>query len=264
MFYLTLPSNSSLQYYPDNTLTHFTTQLGRSVDLTGLWEVGLAEIQYPHTWHNVNEKEGWICIDTKGRKTTVKLPAGQYDTPEQLIGGLNQMLDLRQTYSIRKRRIAVDLTDPTHVNLKKVHFSYYEIMQKATISVKQGSSVELSPILKRMLGMQMTTLAAGSHEGAHVVDVNQGFHSLYVYCNVVEPRPVGDSEVPLLRIVPIEGKSGQMMTKTYENIQYIPVSQKHFRTLDMDIKKDTGEPVPFECGKLVVTLHFRKRKPNLY
>ena len=88
------------------------------------------------------------------------------------------------------------------------------------------------------------------------MDVNQGFYSLYVYCNLIEPRIIGDSEVPLLRIVPVEGHSGKMITKPYENIQYVPMLQKHFRTIEIDKKKDTGQRVPFELGKLVVTLHF--------
>ena len=72
---------------------------------------------------------------------------------------------------------------------------------------------------------------------------------------------VGDSEVQLLHIVPIEGKSGQMITKTYEQIQYLPLLQKHIRTIEINIRKNTGENVPFELGKLVVTLHFRKLQP---
>ena len=44
MFYLTLPSNSSMNYYPDNTLAHYTTALAQEVDLSGRWEVGLSEI----------------------------------------------------------------------------------------------------------------------------------------------------------------------------------------------------------------------------
>ena len=45
MFYLTLSSNSSMKYYPENTLAHYTTVLDQGVDLSGRWEVGLSEIQ---------------------------------------------------------------------------------------------------------------------------------------------------------------------------------------------------------------------------
>ena len=40
MFYLTLPSNNSIDYFPDNTLTHFTTRLPQMMDLEGSWEIG--------------------------------------------------------------------------------------------------------------------------------------------------------------------------------------------------------------------------------
>ena len=55
-FYLTLPSNSSMKYY-DNTLTQYRTKLIRSVNLSGSWEVGLAEIQYPHIWYNITDED---------------------------------------------------------------------------------------------------------------------------------------------------------------------------------------------------------------
>ena len=37
-----------------------------------------------------------------------------------------------------------------------------------------------------------------------VADLSRGIHSLYVYSDVIEPCPVGDTRVPLLRIVPLE------------------------------------------------------------
>ena len=46
-FYLTLPSNNSMGYYPENTLAQFTSRLPNVINLSGDWEVGLGEIQYP-------------------------------------------------------------------------------------------------------------------------------------------------------------------------------------------------------------------------
>ena len=281
MFYLTLPSNSSLQYYPENTLTHFTTQLAQPVNLQGQWEVGLAEIQYPHTWHNLTEKEGLIFLRKQGGEKILKLPAGEYDTPEELIAGLNQLFEEKQPpYTVRTNTLErtplriVTLDQLTYEtprpnesamipNQPDVVFSYHPITKKASIKIQPHCEMVMSPTLKIMLGMHESHMAEGTHEGIHVVDVSQGFYSLYVYCNLIEPRPVGDSSVPLLRIVPIEGRNGQMITKVYQHIQYLPLLQKHFSTIEIDIKKDTGERVPFELGKLVVTLHFRKQRPYL-
>jgi hypothetical protein len=46
-----------MKYFPDNTLTHYTTKLDTPITLDSAanWEVGLAEFQYPHTWYNINE-----------------------------------------------------------------------------------------------------------------------------------------------------------------------------------------------------------------
>src|SRR6218665_3155910 len=59
-FYVTLPSNSSIRYYPDNTTTRYTTRLENTLALTGDWEVGLIEIQYQHTWFNLDSIEGRV------------------------------------------------------------------------------------------------------------------------------------------------------------------------------------------------------------
>ena len=270
MFYLTLPSNSSLDFYPSNTLTHYTTVLAQDVDLYGQWEVGLSEIQYPRSWHNIQKNTGWIDVYCNGYKTkTLDVPHGQYDTPEQLIAGLNQLFtpapppytpsDSSQT------GYAIVLSQPhqSQDQERNVAFNYHSVSQKVTIEVLEGYTIQLSPALQHILGMAKNNLNEGKHQGTHVVDVHQGFYSLYVYCNLIEPWLVGDTRASLLRIVPIEGHGHQMITKTYQHIQYLPLGQKHFRTIEIDIKKDTGEKVPFELGKLVVTLHFRKRKPNL-
>lgn len=76
----------------------------------------------------------------------------------------------------------------------------------------------------------------------------------------MEPHIVGDALVPLLRILPIRGKNGDLITRTYENIIYYPVQQKRFDTVELDIRDDTGRSVSFERGKVVATVHFRRRR----
>ena len=80
-FYLTLPSNSSMQIYPTNTLTNFTTQLPISLFLDGDWEVGLAEIQYPYTWNNIGSGKNRACNKTLNERnyTSLEIPTGYYD-----------------------------------------------------------------------------------------------------------------------------------------------------------------------------------------
>ena len=48
-----------------------------------------------------------------------------------------------------------------------------------------------------------------------------------------------------------------LIHRLYATPQYVPVSRKEFNTVEIDIRDDTGRPVPFEFGKVVATLHFR-------
>lgn len=250
MFYLTLPSNSSAEYFPDNTLTHYFTKLPHAIDLGGgQWEVGLVEMQYPHTWYNIRDDEGWVAVKTKPdsalKRATLK--GGLYQNPEIFV----KYLKLRC-----RRKLEAEKED-----CDAIVFTYNEITQKVTLSLKDGASIIMSPTLQRMLGLSKNEYEGKGHfTGEQVIDVNGGFYSLYVYCNLLEPHMVGDALVPLLRILPIRGKSGELITRTYENVHYHPVQQKHFDTVELDIRDDTGRPVSFERGKVVTTLHFRQRR----
>ena len=243
MFYLTLPSNSSASYYEDNTVTNYKTKLCKPINLQGEWEVGLAEIQYPHTWYNMKAGDGVMHIKTSSRGPVYRteLKPGLYSSPRKLVRALNGLNDM--------------LPDS-----RNVLFYYDDITRKVAIDIAEGASVTLSEGLMQLLGMARQDYEEGSHDGERVVDVHQGFYSLYVYCNLAKPCPVGDTEVPLLRIVPVEGKDGEMVTKTYQTIQYVPMCLQSFETVEVDIRKDTGAKVPFERGKLVVTLHLRRRR----
>ena len=46
----------------------------------------------------------------------------------------------------------------------------------------------------------------------------------------------------------------------FDPIQYCPLLQKRFQTVEIDLRDDTDSIVPFERGRVVVTLHCRKRK----
>ncbi|CAF0736019.1 unnamed protein product [Brachionus calyciflorus] len=49
-FYVTLPSNSSMDLYPENTMTDFTVLLKEPIRLELQYEVALDELTYKHSW----------------------------------------------------------------------------------------------------------------------------------------------------------------------------------------------------------------------
>jgi hypothetical protein len=87
-FYLTLPSNSSMNYCPNNTLTLYTTIFSKITDLDETWEIGLAEIHYPHSWHSVKNNEAWLKVhfynELELQKHLVLLPDGYYSSAKRI------------------------------------------------------------------------------------------------------------------------------------------------------------------------------------
>jgi hypothetical protein len=142
----------------------------------------------------------------------------------------------------------------------KFDMDFNEINHKIDMKVKTDCQVIISPILQSMIGFRQAILPAGEYVSDWVADIKKGLNSLYVYCPLVEPRIVGDAQVPLLRIVPVEGRDGEMITRVFDPIQYCPLLQRRFQTVEIVIRNDMGSIVPFERGRVVVTLHCRKRK----
>src|SRR5436190_18832110 len=54
-FYVTLPSNSSMKYYPNNTTSNFITHLSSAINVSdgAQWEVALVEAHYPNSFLTV-------------------------------------------------------------------------------------------------------------------------------------------------------------------------------------------------------------------
>ena len=249
-FYLTLPSNSSMSYFPDNTLTNYVTRLPKLFDLKGEWEVGLVEIQYPHTWYNVPENCN-MTISTHNNSETrhvehFTIPAGHYKAPELIK---------------RIRQNALKAMNITKDDGQRIHLEYDEANQTFEAQLN-GYVLVVGEHVQNLLGMETDFFPNDYSRGTVSVDMDR-VDSLYVYCDVVEPIVVGDVMAPLLRIVPVRGRNGETIIKSYQNVHYIPLQHKTFQTVEIDIRDRTGKKVPFERGTVNVTLHFRRRRRML-
>lgn len=62
-FYLTLPSDGSMQTFPNNLISQFKTLLPQTIDLTdGEWEVALTEMMYGTSIENISENEAYFDL----------------------------------------------------------------------------------------------------------------------------------------------------------------------------------------------------------
>ena len=97
-----------------------------------------------------------------------------------------------------------------------------------------------------------------------MVDIHEDYKSMFIYCDLVTPRPVGDVMVPLLRTLPMVDQKREVIHAIFDRPHYIPLSRFQFDTVEILITSDLGQELSFPQGHTVVTLHFRRARSEAY
>ena len=203
------------------------------------------EIQYPHNWFNLLTEETAHAFrmhcrwDGRAVDHSFKIRDGYYPSVPSLLDEI--------------RNKGNNTTNST--NMVDLHFD--TVTQKVSqVNINMPYTIDVPAHIQRILGMNDSYFTHDCRVTDSVVDMNP-LDFLYVYCDVVEPRVVGDSLTPLLPIVPVEVDHGEFVTWI---VHYVRVQRKTFQTLEVNIRHRTGKKVSFERGTLNVTLHLRRSK----
>ncbi len=230
-FYITLPSNSSHSYFPDNTPASFRTRLAAPVQLKGKWEVALAEIHYPHTWFTVAEPAVFTYYDGSDVYNSVVVNPGFYDTLDDVFEEIKGKLG----ESVAKEAL--------------IDFRYFFRKHKVEVELKKGAEIWWD---NKNMAQMFGSMVSKSYEGKYLLDAHVnwklGPSTLYIYTDIISPVLVGDSSTPLLKTVPVSGDHGEIIAKTYRKLHYVPLSASNFQTTELNI------------SDVIVKLHFRPRR----
>ena len=243
-FYVTLPSNSSAAYYPDNEASSFTTKLAKPLQLTGSWVCGLAEIHYPTTWSRFYVKNAWIVSTTK---SDIECPffvrEGFYANGKELIESINRLS--------AKKECSFEISYEERA--KKVHF-------RLSSNAKE---VKLSTSLARILGFSNPVITRDLTNDS-VPTLESNFATIFCYGDHVETSLVGDSLVPLLRAIQVDWTKpyGSTVYVIFNNVYYVPVSKNYIDTIEIGLYTELGKKIPFDFGYSLVKLHIKKGRMN--
>jgi len=230
-----------MDVFPDNTLSHFLVKLPQTITLEGSWEVALMEIHYPHSWYNVVAGKNRILYDaTMGSEDhgIITLDAGYYHSIDSVIE------------AIRSKGL------PDTISMV-----YNDTSKRVTVGLGPGAALFPFEGMAEMLGFPRRAIH-NTQVAPFQADIRT-IYSLYVYSDLVEEQLVGDVRAPLLRIVNVEGENSDIITHAYNKPYFLPLKKREFDTIEIYIRDDTGQKVPFQRGKVIVTLAFRKRRPTL-
>ena len=278
-FYLTLPSNSSEKYYPGNTLTHFITKLHNDISLSGDWEVALVDIMYPRNWYNIDEQYLRIscnnCMKIVPQANPdekvapaydihVGIPSGYYYSIQDLVEAIK--VSIANAFSRPILAWSSKGVDRYVDQTLWPKIKYNPHNQKVIVTMQPQMTIRFSEQLAKILAIEphQFSKVEMAIKSSFTCDIEGGLHALYVYCDVLECVPVGDTMAPLLRIVEITGQKGEMVHIQYDQPRYVPLQKKHFDSIEIDIRDDTGQDISFDSGKLIATLHFRRQKESYF
>ena len=99
---MTLPSDSSMNTYPDNTVAHYVTKLARPIQLDGDYKAALTELIYPYSFHNIEEDELFFNFITRdgmnmNNIALVTIPSGYYANETEFADKLTAHFDKQLT-----------------------------------------------------------------------------------------------------------------------------------------------------------------------
>ena len=235
-----------MKYYPDNKTSSYVTKLPKRLQLDGEWEVGLAEIKYPHTWYNIREGRNYIEISPPGSQhfDPIEISPGYYKTTGSIASALH------------KKGLG---------NFTDVLLMYDDTSKRMTITCLSGSRLILRGDIAKTFGYKEgTQIENKDNKGFTLAFPGTGNQYFYVYTDIIRGQYHGDVVVPVLRTVTMKGDHGDYISKNFERPHYVPLSQTSFDTIAINIRDEAGDLVAFEHGKVSITLHFRRSKTHFY
>lgn len=269
-FYVDLPSNTRTgkEYVRENTSSKFRVRLPEEISLGGEpWEVALVELQYPHSWNNISSDKyetvvgilqyNQILIKSKTAGGQIyTIPEGYYSNIDLLTAAVHDELKIERDGFVIGKHFAIN---------------YDPVQDKVAIETDdEVVRIYLTPQISYILGYKdypdgkrppTDAKESNLHWADYPPDMTAGITSLYVYCDIVAPQIVGNVHAPLLRIVPVSGNPGEIVDRNFTAPHYVPVLNKQFSTIEININTDQDKPFAFLFGKSIVKLHFRRYRP---
>ena len=129
-FWVTLHSDSCMNYFPENKISHFISRIPTAYLIERRCEASLVEFTYQHTWYNVNRTNNFIEFDLNDEKIIERqIPPGFYKSVPDILKAI-AMEDHRS----------------------KIYFTYNPITKLLSIKMKNKAKVLLFEGLAQMLG----------------------------------------------------------------------------------------------------------------
>lgn len=276
-FTLHLVSSASMEIFPENTLASFTNLLSEEISVTGDWRVALTEIIFPAYIKNVTDTlltvyrqddadnrdipEGFISKQRRGNYASIK--PGTYETHADLIKEISASGQIDIKYFLDPRDGHLELRFEKD---EGITFSSREIPSILGFDGVEDGAKSVHLGFKQIPGI-WSFANENKHKGDFPVDMSSGIQLLFAYVNIITHQLVGNTKVPLLRVIDTNRrlKNGGLSQvepthrKVFSNLEYKKLLTTTIHSVKVELRTETGKLVPFVgIGKVLLALKFKK------
>jgi hypothetical protein len=265
-FYVTFMSNVSDPLYNDlNKTSDFWTKLSPAIKFDdGKYEVALVDCilkntydilrkdrvynikVIPFDWSLFVEYE-WVEALKSSEYPDVTLRYKEYGTMTDLCRAINRKISYRRNgtfhfnYSMEHDRIYI--TSPVDTELIHLNDNLRDVLgfKQNMINGKNAGTVS---------GMDQVIFA----------DYPPGLASdscIFLYASFVETSRVGNSNVPLLRVLERKTTHEHVHHYNIKHLQYVPVNTSYLELCQLTLRSELGDSLAITKGSAVITCHFR-------
>ena len=281
-FYITLPSSTFNQIYPNNTLAKYTTPLKENLDFTSMpYEVALVEISArTHIFNHAVKNTSILSFkfdsgDADGYLTyEITIPAGYYRNTISLIHAINERMGNHIMLNFLKIGVTNLKTGKYH-DINEIADTFHIDNEKyfMTIKPRRLADESINKFYNHLKGVQFSGISRNMFEKSYldftlnyltpdcILNKND-FPSLpqilYIYSDIVEHQIIGNTSSKLLRsfMIPVINDQ-KYFHHEFTNLHYIKVESSAYKTIDIYIRDVSGNLASFADGELLVKLHFR-------
>jgi hypothetical protein len=257
-FLITLPSDSSMEKYPNNVMANFTTEINPSLRLEDNWDVALREITIPRIEY--------------GKKDELPVDLGKVEIIKAAVfnNGVKQTSEKQTLILLTKADIKTDVID--YVN-KLISDAAAKFTDKLTVTIKKitndfkyhyyvdlpvNYSIKFFEGIAEYLGFTKGR-EYFHNEKAALLEIDYT-STLFVYCDIIIYSHVGDSCTQLLNTVHVQSLD-EVQNIKFDVPDYIPLSRNVIESIKITIKDSMNNLVSFKSGtnKVITKLVFRKK-----
>lgn len=281
-FYVTLPSDASMNIFPQNVQSDYTTVLKTPLELNDAkYEVGLVEISYSQ---NIQVDLGYITIKEMLRDKSVhvsKVPivVNEYITLDKFLDTLNfQIYCYRRDYQLGK--IVPTVPFKNVKELDSFHFQNYnksyqndtKLFKKSEESDRiltfnaYGDNSTFSLAFDGKIAVLLNAHLKKDYLNTEIFNFYIDFSiihfidTFYIYTDIIEDQYVGDVLAPLLRTVATIAENKYHISTIFENPHYVSLKHTRISTINISILDIFGRRIQFvdNYSRVLIKLHFRQ------